>query len=168
MEKVKGIRSKNLRQFLEIYFYAYIYTTPGNSPLHSDMANQYRAEHPPRIFPGLAAIQRYLKCQRTTAQDYLKAVHITREIFATKTQQLQALHYIRKKKHDRLMIDLSSKFEGISKQISASIPKNEKARVNVEIRKLLEEVVQLISEQKGIFTVDECTRIVREFASWFV
>jgi len=168
MAKVKYVRSKNLRNFLKIYFYAYIKTNPNTSPLYSKTAMKYREKHPPRVFPGLATIQQFLQCEKSTAQDYLRAIQITREIFVTKDQKQEAFKYIQERKQLQLLKDLSPRFEKISKAIFLNTPQKSISRIKLETRKILHEVAELISEQVGVFAPNECAQIVRELADWFV
>ena len=167
LTKVESIRSKNLRNFLTLYFHSYVDTDRKTNPIFSEIAWEYREKHPPRVFPGLATIRKILKCEKTTAQDYLRAIYITQEIFFAKNQR-EALKPIRKREYNQLLKDLSPLFNEICKLFSID---NQKALPTANkqlIRERLNKAAKIISEQSGGFAPDECAHIVRELANWFV
>ena len=88
--KIRSIRSKNLRNFLEIYFYTYL--APDKRLTESHLRT-------PKIAPGLRGIQSFLGCSKATAQDYLGAVYVTRQFFAlTFREQEKAVEKVAKEK----------------------------------------------------------------------
>jgi len=88
--KVRVIRSKNLRNFLKIFYHAYLQPAGENNPLISKAAREKMQDKPPRVFPGLRSIRNYLGNSKGAAQDYLRAVYIVREIFGATGEAQQS------------------------------------------------------------------------------
>ena len=86
--KIEPIRPKTLRNFLKIYYYAYIKKGKFLEYLFTgELLDQTRKEgknrtRKPKIWPGIWRIRTYLEnCSKATAQDYLRAVQVTRKYF---------------------------------------------------------------------------------------
>jgi hypothetical protein len=156
--KADKIRSKNLRNFLWLYYYAHLHTSQEDNPLISKL-ERYRIEsRAPRVFPGLRPIREFLGCSKGAAQDYLRAIYITREIFLATP--------IERKKYEQLRKDLVPNFEEISKLLFLKqIKPNERAK---KMRALLYDSSKQISEQTGFFTPKECAQIIEELAALII
>lgn len=166
--KVRTIRSKNLRNFLTIYFYTYVYEAAESNPLITKEARAYSRERPPRIPPGLRVIQRFLECSRATAQYYLRAIDITRKIFVSceieKSRKEKPLVRITKRDYDEIKRGLVGLFEQISKTMKNQLTASQTSR----IRKLLYEAATQLSNSSGVFTPKDCAQIIQELASLLV
>jgi len=167
--KARAIRSKNLRNFLTIYFYTYVHEAAESNPLITKEARAFRShERSPRIPPGLRVIQRFLGCSRATAQYYLRAVDITRKIFVNsgieKSRKEKPLVRITKRDYYEVRGDLVGLFEQISKILKNQLTASQTS----SIRKLLRQAATQLSNSSGAFTPEDCARIIQELASLLV
>lgn len=166
--KVRTIHSKNLRKFLTVYFYTYVYENIEDNPLIINEKRTFPQKRAPRIPPGLKAIIRFLRCSRATAQYYLRAVNITHNIFVNseieKTRKEKPLVRITEKDYEKLRYDLLPLFEQISEIIKHDI----NAPRIYSIRQLLQKVVILLSKTSSVFTQDDCAKIIEELASLLI
>lgn len=162
--RARTIRSKNLRNFLNAYYYTYVMQTDEN-PLITKAAAAYSQGRPPRVRPGLRVLQRYLRCSRATAQYYLRAIDITRTIFVQseieRNRKEKPLIRIAKKEYRDLLRDVVIPFEQISKIMKSDLEASEL----FQIRTLLCEVAAVLAKQSGVYTSEESAKIIQEFAS---
>ena len=167
--KVEVIRSKNLRNFLEIFYYAYLQPAGENNPLISKAASERMQDKPPRVFPGLRSIRNHLRNSKGAAQDYLRAVYIVREIFgATGGRQQSQLEPISRKEYEQLLSDLAPSFEQFSKLFLSIEHSISIQRTKKQTRDLLNKAAKQISDESCFFTSDQCAKIIEELADWFV
>lgn len=95
--KINPIRSKTLRNFLEIYYYAYVNKTkfsPFNASFVREVLDLQRKEginrtYEAKIWPGIWRIRAILDCSKATAQDYLRAVDITSKYIIEERQEFR-------------------------------------------------------------------------------
>lgn len=163
--KVKTIRSKNLRNFLNAYYYTYVMQETDQNPLITKEAAVYSQERPPRVRPGLRALQRYLRCSRATAQYYLRAIDITRTIFVLseieRNRKEKPLIRIAKKEYREVLRDVVVPFERISEVMKSGLGASEL----FQIRTLLCEVAAVLSRQSGVYTPEDSAKIIQELTS---
>lgn len=171
LSKIRTIRSKNLRNLLKIYFYTHVEENQENNPVIPKHVREYMQEKPPKILPGLRIIQRFLGCSKTTAQDYLRAVYITHEIFVAraieKSRKKKPFIRIKRKDYKQLLKDLSYRFAATSTLLGVRMETVRKKIKLSDARKMLMYAVTDIENSSGVFTPQDCAKIIREFASWF-
>jgi hypothetical protein len=162
--RVRTIRSKNLRNFLNAYYHTYV-TQAVENPLITKEASVYSQKRPPRVRPGLRVLQRYLQCSRATAQYYLRAIDITRTIFVQsaveKSRKEKPLTRITKMEYRDLLADVGGPFELISTIMKHGLDASNLFR----IRNLLTEVKVILANQSGVYTPEDTARIIEEFGS---
>jgi len=119
---------------------------------------------PPKILPGLVAIQNFLGCSKGTAQDYLRAVYITHEIFMTqeleKIKKKRLLLRVKRKDYDQLRRDLAVLFDEAVKGLGV---RGKTKAFNA--KKSLRGAAGLIRNSPGAFTQEDCARIIMDLAN---
>jgi uncharacterized membrane protein len=175
LSKIKTIRSKNLRNFLRVYFYTYVHESHENNLLISRQLREYMQRRPPRVFPGLRPIQGFLCCTKAAAQDYLRAVHITHEIFVRRAkasnEQLgrEQLTPMKRGQYEEVLRDVAQCFEHATKPLRTSSRDSIAEHSNLsKLRNALLKASELVANHSGVLTSDECARIIGEMASWLV
>lgn len=166
--RVRTIRSKNLRNFLTIYFYTYVYEDQTGEFAVLRLRGKPTPWRKPRFAPGLRAIQELLQCSRATAQSYLRAINVTHEIFmryeAEKYKKEKLVERIKAKDLKELRNDLANLFEKAADSLGVK-------RVGVEgsgARKYLSAAAGRALQSQGALTPKDCAKIFQELASWFV
>jgi len=172
---LKGVRSKNLQNLLKIYFYTYVDRGQEKNPMISSCAKDYMEKKEwnmnsgarrPKILPGLRSIQRFLDCDRSTAQKYLRAIHIIHEIFVKCEKPLVR---IRKKDHVLLLRFISYDFEAMTKFLGIQKPNVRKECNLAKAREcLISAAGEIETRANGVFSPKDCAKIIRELASWLV
>ncbi len=156
LSKVEKARAKTVQNLLKIYYYTYVFEDRENNPLLLDKAKDFQPRRSPKIPPGLRNIQRYLKCRsRSTAQGYLTAVDIIREVFVEKEARGVP---IKAKDYRRLRQDLANVYGGIAKELRVA---NDRAKMQ-RIRALLDNAGALVGKSSGLFSPADCAKLFED------
>jgi hypothetical protein len=158
--KAKTIRVRSLRRLLQIYFSTYVLKDQAVVRTETLKGGTYppRGVRSPKTPPGLRIIQNTLRCSKTTAQDYLRAIYIIREIFVAN----EIMVHIRKKDYQDLRRALATGYDEIQKNLDLKQERRE------SIRQSLLSMAQKIDETSGVYTKEDVSRMFMEFANALV
>lgn len=158
--RIKPIRSKSLRDFLKLYYLTFI--------MQKDVSIKYKWLRKPKIRPGLRFIQINAACGKSKAQDCLRAIQLTRDVFLRhELETRRPLTRIDRDSYKRLLKEISPIFEGVARIFGI---RDEDPRKKIKFRDLrtkLRNVAHTIEQSSGVFTHKDCAKIIRELANWF-
>lgn len=158
--RIKPIRSKSLRDFLKLYYLTFI--------LQKDISTKYKWPRKPKIRPGLRFIQINAPCRKSKAQDCLRAIQLTRDVFLEhELETRRLLTRIDTDSYKRLLKEISPIFEDVARILGIRAKDPRKKAKFQDVRTNLRIVAHTIEQSSGVFTPRDCAKIIRELENWF-
>lgn len=168
LSRVKPIRVESLKKFLVLYYSCYVRPFVEAGKRQKPNLTKSLRSRRPRIYPGLNYIQDIMECSRATAQDYLRVMQITYDVFVkSEIQRRRILERIDKKDYDVLLRDLSRIFKDVAVRLE-SRKKGADTTILHDVRQSLNAISMVIKQAPGVLTPKDCAKIFEEFASWMI
>ena len=148
LSRVERIRVRSLRNFLRLYFYAYV--------LQKGLTSSGLRR--PKVFPGWRGVKSFLGCSKDTAIDYLRALKLMHEIMAVE-RGLPPL--VKDSEYGKLLNKAAKQMASACKDLRGN-------PASMELYKVLREIARDLRCMSASFTSNQCAKIIDEIASWFI
>ena len=138
--------------FLKLYFYAYV--------LQDERLTRGCLRRP-KVFPGWRGTKELLGCSKDTAIDYLRALKLIRE-FIFVEEKLP--HPMKHGEYNKLLKEVANTAEHSLVALRGTPAGTEVYRVLYNIA----EELRHISAISATLTMEQCSQIIKEIASWLI
>ena len=149
LARVEKVRVKVLRNFLKLYFYAYVVQDEG---LTRDCLRR------PRVFPGWRGAKELLGRSKDTAHDYLRALKLIRDFIFAEEKFPRPMKYSEYVK----LLEEVARFAEISFSALRGNP------ASTKVYRVLCEIAERLKRISASLTTEQCAQIIEEIASWLI